>query len=256
MAAKIGHAVANELSTATGGKPGNQNGKELRFQSYYAHAKGWNLIRAKDPKVAAMLAKAVTDAVNNPNIGYCQTTRSGLQNELAKIGYSSISEVKVPCNTDCSALVRACCWVAGVRAPAFNTDNELKMLLATSAFDHIKEPWSEKDLRAGDILVTKTKGHTAIVVFSESTGTPTTPTAPGQFVFTQLLKSGSKGVAVMELKRLLIAKGYTEGITVTNQNFAANTDAVVRVFQRANGLVVDGIAGKNTITALGGVWKG
>jgi len=80
------------------------------------------------------------------------------------------------------------------------------------------------------------------------------PTKPGVFVFTRVLKSGSKGDDVMEMKKLLIAKGYTKGITTTNPNFAANTAAIVRTYQYDVGLTIDGIAGKNTITALGGTW--
>ena len=253
MSTTIGHAVANENGTATGGKPGNQNGKELRFQNYYDHTKGWNLIRPKDQIIALKLAISMTDAVNNKNIGYCQSTRSGLQNALAAIGYKSIAAVKTPCNTDCSALVRACCWVAGVPVGAFNTSSELKALLATNAFVQVTS-WSEKDLRVGDILVTKTKGHTAIVV--STTNVPAPPkTDPEAFKFLRLLKSGCKGVDVMELKCLLIQKGYT-GITATNQNFATQTRAVVMAFQKDNKLKVDGVAGENTITALGGVWGG
>ena len=255
MSTAIGHAVANENGTATGGKPGNQNGKELRFQNYYNHAKGWNLIRPKDQIIALKLAISMTYAVNNENIGYCQSTRSGLQNALAAIGYKAIAAVSAPCNTDCSALVRACCWVAGVKVGAFNTSNELKVLLATGEFVQITS-WNEKDLRAGDILVTKTKGHTAMVVSTTNAPTPTPPKAdPEAFKFLRLLKSGCKGVDVMELKCLLIKKGCT-GITASNQNFASQTKAAVMAFQKANNLTVDGVAGKNTITALGGVWGG
>ena len=157
-------------------------------------------------------------------------------------------------STDCSALVRACCWVAGVPVGAFNTSSELKALLATNAFVQVTS-WSEKDLRVGDILVTKTKGHTAIVV--STTNVPAPPkTDPEAFKFLRLLKSGCKGTDVMELKMLLIQKGYATGITATNQNFAAQTRAVVMAFQTAHGLTVDGVAGKYTITALGGVWGG
>jgi hypothetical protein len=159
----IGHAVGNELGTATGGKPGNQNGKELCFQNYYTRPEGWNLVRAKDPKVAAKIAAAMTACVNNKNIGYCQTTRNTLYNELVKIGFDKIAELKTPVNTDCSASIRVCVKVAGIEVPNFNTSNELSVLLATGAFDHIKTSWSEKDLRDGDILVTKSKGHTCVV---------------------------------------------------------------------------------------------
>ena len=43
-------------------------------------------------------------------------------------------------------------------------------------------------------------------------------------------------------------------MNITNGNFYANTTKVVKKFQKDNKLTVDGIAGKNTITALGGEW--
>ena len=77
------------------------------------------------------------------------------------------------------------------------------------------------------------------------------------FAFTKVLKNPMYSRQdVRELKKLLIAKGYTNGITATNGNFLSSTEKVVRQFQADNGLQVDGKAGRNTITALGGTWKG
>lgn len=75
-----------------------------------------------------------------------------------------------------------------------------------------------------------------------------------KFVFTRLLKAGVRGKDVAALKALLIAAGYTEGITAGNESFGPVTTKVVKAYQKDKGLAVDGIAGKNTITALGGVW--
>ena len=79
--------------------------------------------------------------------------------------------------------------------------------------------------------------------------------APSGYVFKRLLKAPMHNQRdVKELKKLLVANGYT-GVNPNNGNFYATTQAVVRKFQEDRGLVVDGIAGKNTITALGGEWK-
>lgn len=81
---------------------------------------------------------------------------------------------------------------------------------------------------------------------------------PTGFVFTRVLRYGCKGDDVIELKRLLIDRGYSEGITIDTASspvFGGNTKARVKDFQRASGLTVDGIAGKNTITALGGIYQ-
>jgi hypothetical protein len=80
----------------------------------------------------------------------------------------------------------------------------------------------------------------------------------GAYKFTRLLKYGVSGADVVELKKLLITAGYSKGITVgtsSSANFRGSTRDLVKAFQRDRGLEVDGIAGKNTITALGGIWN-
>ena len=84
------------------------------------------------------------------------------------------------------------------------------------------------------------------------------PVPPGVYVFDRVLKYGCKGEDVVELKKLLIGHGYTDGITVDTASsivFGSSTRARVKDFQRDSRLAVDGVAGKDTITALGGVFK-
>ena len=84
------------------------------------------------------------------------------------------------------------------------------------------------------------------------------PTPAKDFVFTRNLKYGCVGDDVVRLKALLIGKGYRDGITIdtnASKRFGGATRRNVKAFQRDNGLTVDGIAGKNTITALGGLFK-
>ena len=49
---------------------------------------------------------------------------------------------------------------------------------------------------------------------------------------------------------LLIAGGYDVGKYGADGEFGADTEKAVRTFQRENELDVDGIAGKDTVTAL------
>ncbi len=62
------------------------------------------------------------------------------------------------------------------------------------------------------------------------------------------------GEDVMNLKKTLVEKGYLHA--ATKNTFGDDTDKAVRKFQKDRNLSVDGKAGKNTITALGGVWIG
>ena len=78
---------------------------------------------------------------------------------------------------------------------------------------------------------------------------------PQGYVFTRNLKKGMKGEDVKELQKLLMKKGYTLAKYGADGSFGTETDRAVRRVQVDKKLKVDGIAGKNTITALGGQWK-
>lgn len=86
-----------------------------------------------------------------------------------------------------------------------------------------------------------------------------TPTPDlGVYVFTRVLKKGCNGDDVIELKKLLISHGYSKGITVdtkSSKHFGSATKSLVKAYQKDHGLKVDGIAGRETITSLGGVYK-
>lgn len=81
---------------------------------------------------------------------------------------------------------------------------------------------------------------------------------PVEFVFYRDLKKGCDGDDVIELKKLLIEHGYSNGITINTKNskhFGSSTKKLVKQFQKDYGLTIDGIAERKTITALGGVYK-
>lgn len=87
---------------------------------------------------------------------------------------------------------------------------------------------------------------------------PTPDPDPSAYVFTRILKKGCNGEDVVELKKLLIAHGYTKGITIDTKasvHFGSSTKSLVKSYQKDHGLKVDGIAGQETITSLGGVFK-
>ena len=63
-----------------------------------------------------------------------------------------------------------------------------------------------------------------------------------------VLKNGSRGTAVADLQAKLKNKGYYSG--GIDGIFGLGTENAVKAFQKANGLVADGIAGPRTIAAL------
>lgn len=75
------------------------------------------------------------------------------------------------------------------------------------------------------------------------------------YSFTRNLKKGMKGEDVKALQgELLIPQGHSCGKYGADGDFGYSTRTAVKSAQRANHLKIDGIAGRNTITALGGKW--
>ena len=68
------------------------------------------------------------------------------------------------------------------------------------------------------------------------------------------LNMGCEGEDVKNLQKALIKAGYPCGSKGADGDFGKNTDAAVKKYQKAKKLTVDGIAGKKTITSLGGKW--
>lgn len=198
----IGSARVDENGKYSGGRDGDQkqastpdyNG-EVSMQKFYVHKKGWNIIRLKDPKQARNVAVAMVTACNNENIGYDQGGRNGV------VKYGTASAVKT--DADCSSLIRECFKEAtGVDPGDFNTASEVKALQKTGLVDVY--PYKSGDLLyTGDILVTKTKGHTVAVVKGESR----TQSKSGVWEVVEEVIKGRYGNGA-ERKQRLEAEGY------------------------------------------------
>lgn len=162
---KIGSARSDERGKYSGGKPGDQkqtttpdNKGEVSLQDFYVHSKGWTIIRHPDSKIRAKIGERMIAACSNKNIGYSQSDRYG----IIKNGI----DAKIPCNADCSSTVRECVKEATGKDPGdFNTASEAAAL-KKAGFEIIEYKAGAK-LYKGDILVTKTKGHTVIVTEGE-----------------------------------------------------------------------------------------
>ena len=170
MSVRIGSARIDENCKAKGGKAGDQTGKEVSTQSWYRHGKGWRVFRAKDPAVAERIAQDMQWACDNKHIGYDQGQRLTLYDVSKPLGFNC-NKVKENCETDCSALVRVCCAYAGVMLPNFRTPTEPAALLDSGDFVELKGSKytdSDKYLKRGDILCTRTQGHTVVVLSNGS----------------------------------------------------------------------------------------
>jgi peptidoglycan hydrolase-like protein with peptidoglycan-binding domain len=245
----IGSARIDERGKATGGAAGDQKQKsipdysgEVSLQDFYISSKGWYVLRPKDPEIGQKIAEAMRRACNNEKIGYSQSARL----EIIKAGTGTLK----PCNCDCSSLVRQCIIEASGKDPGnFTTTNEALYLVASGLFEDKKDYTSNMNLFIGDVLVTKKKGHTVVVVEGNSKinlakndnivsdqkrGNKMTITVP-------TIKLGSTGKAVNIWQAII-------GVDVTGE-FDTVTLAMTKSYQKANGLDVDGIVGKNTWNA-------
>ena len=164
MAIIIGSSRSDEHYKYSGGAAGDQRQStspdfkgEVSMQNFYLHSKGWYVLRPKDPTTAEKMAALMKTACNNKHIGYSQSDRYG----VIKAGINTTTNV----NCDCSSLVRACVKEASGKDPGdFNTASEVSVLTKSGLFEPAVAYGSNTKLCNGDVLVTKTKGHTVIVV--------------------------------------------------------------------------------------------
>lgn len=232
--------------------PGDQNGgREVSREKYYVHSKGWYVIRAKDPAAREKIALAMEHACDNNDIGYSQPTRLTLFNDVKAHGFDPSKTTK-PVNTDCSGLVRVCVHYAGITVDNFITSNEVSMLMATGKFELFKDDGhckSSDHLLRGDILVTRTKGHT-VVVLNDGAKADQEPETIVYKLGDRILKNGMTGDDVKELQTMLISLDYDCGIWGADGEFGDSTQNAVERFQTAHGCMVDGEVGPETLAAL------
>lgn len=163
----IGSARIDEKGKLSGGKSGDQKQSgvadykgEVSLQYFYIHKKGWYVMRPKSSDIAVKLGQSMMYACNNANLGYDQGNR------LDVIRKGIRTTEKSEC--DCSSLVRACIIdAAGKDVGNFTTSTECAVLMASGLFEPKKAYKNGMKLCTGDVLVTKTKGHTVIVVDSD-----------------------------------------------------------------------------------------
>lgn len=166
---KIAHAVYDENKKSSGGKPGDQTGREVAIWDWYTNekkGKPWtHVFRAKDPEVAKKISKTAQAIVANDNVGYDQSNRTTLYDQAVKVDFD-ISKIKTACETDCSGMVSVCINAAGVKiSKSIYTGNQLAAIKATKQFDILTDKkylTSSDYLQDGDILFRV--GHTAVAV--------------------------------------------------------------------------------------------
>lgn len=280
MAIYVGSARIDERGKLSGGSAGDQKQTssgndtkgEVSMQPFYVHSKGWYILRPKSIDVANKIANSMITACNNPNLGYDQSNRLGI------IKYGVNTKTKTEC--DCSSTVRACIINAtGKDVGNFTTANEVSVLENSGLFEkkisYINQ--TSTPVFNGDILVTKTKGHTVVVTSgnprnnSNSNTSSTSTYTKTQFIkdvqsvigakvdgiagketlsktVTVSKSKNNKHAVIKPIQKYLNSLGYNCGVAdgVAGSKF----DAAVKAYQKANGCVADG-----EITAQKSTWK-
>lgn len=248
MAVIIGSARIDEKGNITGGAKGDQKQKatdkndysgEVAMQEFYVAKKGWYIVRAKDDKVANKIAESMKTACNNANIGYNQADRYG----VVKNGTAT----KVKTNADCSSLVRTCVKEGCGKDPGdFNTETEVATLQKLGIFEPTIEYKNGTTLYTGDILVTKKKGHTVIVVDGTKRGGSSAPTPAKKNPYGEpaiIIKQGCVGDGARWVQWELNEEGA--GLTIDGQ-IGPKSVAAIKNYQKKYNLVVDGEVGPKT----------
>lgn len=247
----IGHFVCDEHGHSRGGKPGDQSGKEGRFQAWYAkgsNGKGWqDVFRAKDKKIRKKIAENMIELVENPHVGYNQDARTTLDKEAKKVKYD-FKKIDVDCDTDCSQATAECIIGAGIPiSPDMYTGNEKQLIEKTGQFktyDGKSYIDSDQKLKVGDILFKI--GHSAVVV-------------KVQYILSRKLKyvAGKPLMDGEDVKKVQkkLNKTMKSDLEVDGEYGPLTAAQVVR-FQKKNKLDADGVVGKHTAEALGFWWEG
>lgn len=149
--------------------------------------------------------------------------------------------------------MRVCLAFAGIDVPAdFYTGGMAKQMLATGEIIELtgsKYTDSPDHLGRGDILVTKTKGHT-VVVLSSGDKYEGTPIVSVKTFGVDTLKKGDSGEAVGILQEYLLKLGYDLGSKGIDGDFGSKTEEAVKSFQTDNGLADDGEFDAKSYTAM------
>lgn len=261
MAVIIGSARGDENGNARGGKAGDQKQTgtpdykgEVSRQEWYKHSKGWFVFRAKDPAAREEIAKNTEEACDNVNVGYDQGENRTLLAEAKKVGLKA-KDVKTKCETDCGQLQRLGILRAGIDISDFYTANMKAAVEKTGKFyvftDAAHCNYSTRLIR-GDILCTRTKGHTVCVLTdgaraaeerAKYDGTPEPEPAPAgrtcadavkdlqnfmngnyeKIIGKKLKTDGVYGTktraAAVAVWKYMANKYYNAGLTVGNENF-------------------------------------
>lgn len=267
MSVRIGHASIDENGKSSGGKAGDQTGKELCTRDWYT--KGWNvLLRPLRNGLAEKSAAAMEAACANSSIGYDQSGRNTLY-QKAKAADFRLEDIDTACECDCSSLVHVCAIAGGANltyeSNGYTTRTMVRAFVNSGDYVKLTESkylTTDKYLMRGDILV-KEGSHTAMVLDNGADVVVEAPVEPPVVnlpleddatvyysVRMPLLQKGMTRDAVRAMQFLLDAHGFDVPLFGV---FNARTESALMEFQRDFNLQVNGKCDHDTWSALLGL---
>ena len=281
MAVRIGHASISEQGSINGVK-GDSTKKEVCTRDWYK--KPWDYMAIHpDANVREKHAAAVEAACDNDNIGYGQGDRNTAYKEAKAVGYD-IAKITNKCNCDCSALQNLAAVASGAKGVSYGsngwTTSTMKSALKAAGYKIIEDATIlgssaycvrgamyvkagshticgldngasyKKTLECAGVTTTGNTKTETTTVKMESTSTVKEKTCT---VALKTLREGSENANVKALQQLLIANDYSCGKCGADGEFGADTLTAVKKYQKANGLIVDGVVGTATWSKLLGL---
>lgn len=224
---KIVHAAGNEYGKATGGKPGDQTGREITVANYY-NANWGVVLRYKDQNAEA------------PAHGTDEPWEDAVENEdyyIVKYGDSlwSIAE-RFLGNGSLYPLIKQ----ANSMTSDYIYPGMMLILHPASA-----EP--EKPEKPDEPTQPEAPAEEPAVPEEHTGG------AGAYQIALQVLKKGDTGAVVKQAQRLLIASGYKMPEYGADGDFGAETEKAVKRFQKAKKLEQTGKIDKPTMSKLLGL---
>lgn len=246
MAIKIGHASIDENGKISGGKAGDQTGKEICIRNWYN--KPWNIyLECTDKTMANKAANIMEQICKDNNFGYDQSQRLTGYNAIIQNG-CKVKGAKG--EFDCSSLVSACYKLAGLNiSPSCTTRNLRVELIKTGKFKmyaDLPHLTSDKYAKRGGIYL-KEGSH---VVMALEDGSAYVNPYPEP---TMTILIGSKGDAVKWVQwelledgiKTVTLEGKKKKLTIDGE-CGPITDAAIREYQKKHKLTIDGKVGPKT----------
>ena len=252
MTVYCGWASQDEHGGAKGGAAGDQTALEVRVGPWYYFGQEY-VLRWKNKTLAKKAAAICRKICNNSRVGYDQSQRTTLFDEMKRVGWDP-DKISKNVETDCSALVAVVCNAVGVKISKDAwTGNLRAALLDTGKFTELKGATyckSPEYLRIGDIILNP-RTH-VITALQDGPGTKQIDAAkkkstngyPGDFPVLPAkgyLHEGDEGTQVKRLQAFL--NWYGGYNLATDGSFGPKTKVALKSYQKAEGLVSDGFFG-------------